>query len=139
MSVGTAVVFRVTIWNGDSDADFAVSHQILQRFRVHACFRLITAIGVAADVRCDVRHLDTVDLIVFLHHSLKPMLPVQSHQRHTVLIEVQKAAVSVHELLLLWLTSVLDNRLKASCHSLGNRDLPLACIRLGGLYHILPF
>ena len=133
------MVFRVTIWNRDSDADFAVSHQILQRFRVHACFRLIAALGVAADVRCDIRKLYSVNLVILLYHSLKPMFPVQSHQRHTVLIEVQKAAVSVHELLLLWLTSVLDNSLKASCHILGNRDLPLACIRLGGLYHILPF
>lgn len=45
--------YSVTIWNGDSDADFAVPHQILQRFRVHARLCLIAAISMAADVRRD--------------------------------------------------------------------------------------
>ena len=70
MSVGTAVVFRVTIWNGDSNTDVAVSHKVLQRFRVHAGFRHIAAIGVAADVRSDTRHLQAVNLVVPIHHML---------------------------------------------------------------------
>ena len=74
------MVFRVTIWNGDSDTDFAVSHQVLQRFRVHACFRLIAAIGMAADVRRDVRHLHAVNLVILLYHAIEAMLPVQSHR-----------------------------------------------------------
>jgi len=70
MSVGTAVVFRVTIWNGDSNTDVAVSHKVLQRFRVHAGFRHIAAIGVAADVRRYAWHLQAVNLVVPIHHML---------------------------------------------------------------------
>ena len=92
---------------------------------------------MAADVRRDVRHLHAVNLVILLYHAIEAMLPVQSYQRHTFIVEVQETAVAVHELLLLWLTSVLDDRLKASCHIFGDRNLPLACIRLGGLYHIL--
>lgn len=133
MSVDTTVGFRVTIWNGDSDADFAVSHQILQRFRVHTCLRLIAAIGMATDVRRDVRHLHPVNLVVLADHAVEAVFPVQRDQRHTVLIEVQEAAVAVYERFPSRFLSVLDDRLKAAGDILGNRNLPLTCIRLGGL------
>lgn len=60
----------VTIWNGDSNTDVAVSHKVLQRFRVHAGFRHIAAIGVAADVRRYAWHLQAVNLVVPIHHIL---------------------------------------------------------------------
>ena len=37
----------------ERDADIAVTHQVLQRLRIHACFCLIAAVGMAADVRSD--------------------------------------------------------------------------------------
>lgn len=64
------MVFRVTIWNGDSNTDVAVSHKVLQRFRFHAGFRHIAAIGVAADVRRYAWHLQAVNLVVPIHHML---------------------------------------------------------------------
>ena len=54
----------------ERDADIAVAHQVLQRLRVHACFCLIAAVGMAADVRGDVGHLDPVDIVVALDHTL---------------------------------------------------------------------
>ena len=95
------------------DADFAMPHQVLQRFRVHACLRLIAALGVAADMRRDIRHLDAINLIVFADHAVEAVFPVQRDQRHTVIVEVQEPAVAVHELLLLRFSSVLDDCLKA--------------------------
>ena len=35
----------------ERDADIAVTHQILERLRVHARLGLISAVGMAADVR----------------------------------------------------------------------------------------
>ena len=78
----------------DNDTDFAVSHQILQRFRVHACLGLIAAVGMAADVRRDVRHLNAVNLIVLADHAVETVFPVQRHQRHTVIVKVQETAIS---------------------------------------------
>lgn len=70
MSVGTAVVFRVTIWNGDSNPDFAMAHKVLQCLCVHSRFSHIAAIGVAADVRRYAWHLQAVNLVVPIHHML---------------------------------------------------------------------
>ena len=53
-----------------SNTDVAVSHKVLQRFRVHAGFRHIAAIGVAADVRRYAWHLQAVNLVVPIHHML---------------------------------------------------------------------
>ena len=53
-----------------SNTDVAVSHKVLQRFRVHAGFRHIAAIGVAADVRRYAWHLQAINLVVPIHHML---------------------------------------------------------------------
>ena len=119
--------------NVKRDADFAVSHQVLQRFRVHACLRLIAAIGVAANMRCNIRHLHPVNLIILADHAVEAVFPVQRDQRHTVLIEVQEAAVAVHERFPSRFLFVLDDRLKAPGDLLGDRNLPLSGIGLGGL------
>ena len=129
--------FRVTIWNGDSDANFTMPHQVLQRFRIHACFRLITAIGMAADVRRDVWHLYPVNLVVLADHAIEAMLPVQGDQRHTVLVEVQEAAVAVNERFPSWHLPVFNDRLKAPGYLFGDWNLPLSGIGLSGLDHIL--
>ena len=55
----------------ERDADFAVAHQILERLRVHPRLGLNAAVGVAADVRGDVGHLDPVDIVVALNHKEK--------------------------------------------------------------------
>ena len=47
------------------DAYVRMSHQVLKCFRIHPGFRLITAVGVAAHVRSDQRHLYLVDLVIY--------------------------------------------------------------------------
>ncbi len=131
--------YSVTIWNGESDADFTMPHQVLQRFRIHACLCLIAAVGMAADVRRDIRHLHPVNLVVLADHAVEAVFPVQRDQRHTVFVEVQEAAVAVHEGFPSQFLSVLNDCLKAPGDLLGDRNLPLTGIRLGGLYHILHF
>ena len=79
----------------ERDADIAVAHQVLERLRVHPCFCLIAAIGMAADVRGDVGHLDPVDIVVALDHMVEPVLPVHRHFRQAVLVQKQKTAVPV--------------------------------------------
>ena len=54
----------------ERDADIAVTHQVLERLRVHPGFGLIAAVSVATDVRGDVGHLDPVDIVVALDHTL---------------------------------------------------------------------
>ena len=79
----------------ERDADVAVSHQVLKRFRIHASFSLIAAVGMAADVRGDVGHLDPVDVVVAFDHVVEPMLPVHGHFRQAVLVQKQKTAAPV--------------------------------------------
>ena len=42
----------------ERDADLAVAHQVLERFRVYARLGLIAAAGMTADVGSDIVHLD---------------------------------------------------------------------------------
>ena len=123
--------------NVKRDTDFAVSHKILQRFRVHACLCLIAAVGMVANMRSYIRHLHPVNLVVLADHPVEAMFPMQRYQRHTFIVEVQETAVSVNKLLLLRLAPVLDDCLKAPGNLLSDRNLPLTGICLGGLDHIL--
>ncbi len=78
---------------------------------------------MAADVRRDVRHLHPVNLVVLADHAVEAVFPVQRDQRHTVLVEVEKAAVSVHELLFLRFAPVLNDRLKAAAETVSDSEL----------------
>ena len=68
------------------DADVAVSHKILERFRVHSRSRHVAAVGVAANVRSYVRDLQLVDLVVPLYHVIESVFPVHCHKRIAVLV-----------------------------------------------------
>lgn len=48
----------------------AIPHKVLQCIWIHAGFRHIAAIGVAADVRRYAWHLQAVNLVVPIHHML---------------------------------------------------------------------
>ena len=78
--------------------DVAMSHQVLQRFRVHARSRLNTAVRMAAYMGRDVLHLFPEDLVVPFHHVIEPMLPMHRHQRHPVIVHEKESAVTVHHL-----------------------------------------
>ena len=56
--------------------DVTVPHQILQRLGIHTGFCHIAAVGVTADVRRYLWHLDAVDPIVLRYHLLESVLPM---------------------------------------------------------------
>ena len=122
------------------DSNFAMSHQVLQCLGVHACLCLIAAIGVAADMRRDIRHLNAIDIVVFADHVVEAVFPVHCDQRHAVIVNIQETAVTVHKFLSLGFHSVLNDRPKAVCHILGDWNLSRtrACFgRLNDILHIL--
>ena len=118
-------------------ADIAVPHQVLERFRVHPGLGLVAAVGVAADMRGDVRHLHPEDLIVPVHHVVEPVFPVHRHQRHALVVQVEEADVSVDHLLDCRRLTVFEDGLKAAEDLLRHGDLPGACVRLCGLDDVL--
>ena len=65
-----------------SHADVAVTHQVLQRFRVHTSLCLNAAVSMAAYMGRIVRHLLPEYLVVPVHHMVESMFPVHSNQRH---------------------------------------------------------
>ena len=79
----------------ERDADISVAHQVLQRLRIHPGLGLIAAVGMAADVRGDVRQLNPVDIVVAFDHMVETVLPVHRHFRQAVLVQKQKTAVPV--------------------------------------------
>ena len=90
-------------------------HKVLQRLRVHSRFRHITAIRVAANMRRNIRHLNSIDIIISLHHMIKPMFPVHCHQWQAFVIQKQEPGVSIHHLFYLWLLPILNDGLEAFC------------------------
>lgn len=106
-------------------------HQVLQRLRVHAGFRHVAAVGVAADMRRDVRHLHPVDIVIPLYHVVEPVFPVHRHQRVAVLIQKQESRVPVYHPFIPWRLPVLDDALEAPRHIIRHGYFPCACIGLG--------
>ena len=80
--------------NVERHTDVAVPHEVLQCLGVHPCLRLVTTIGVAADVRRNVRQLLQMDLIVATHRMVEPVLSVHRHFRHTIFVQIQKTSVA---------------------------------------------
>ena len=67
--------------NVERNSDIAVAHQVLEGLGVHARFGHVAAVRMPADVWRDPRHLHPVDTIIFIHHGLHTVLPVEGHQR----------------------------------------------------------
>ena len=78
------------------DPDFAMTHKVLQCLWVHSRFSHIAAIGVAADVRGNVRQLKAVNIVIPLNHIVEPVFPVHCHQRHSIFVVVQKSRVPIY-------------------------------------------
>ena len=119
----------------ERDADIAVTHQVLKRLRIHARLGLIAAVGMAADVRSDVGHLDPVDIIVALDHMIEPMLPVHGHFRQAVLVQKQKTAAPVDHALDPGGRPVLDDGAEALLDVRRHRELAGSGVGLGLLNH----
>ena len=62
----------------------AAPHQVLKSLRVHPGSSLVAAVGMAAHVRSDVRHLHPVDLVAAVDHMVEPVLPVHRSHRHSL-------------------------------------------------------
>lgn len=75
-----------------------MSHKVLQRLRVHSGFRHIAAIRMPANMRRDIGHLHPINIVVPLHHMIKPMFPVHCHQWQAFVIQKQEPGVSIHHL-----------------------------------------
>ena len=107
-------------------------HQVLERLGVHARFRHVAAVGMAADVGRDIRHLHPVDIVVPLDHVVEAVFPMHRHQRIAVLIRKKESAVPVDHLFKPRRLPVLDNSPEALRHVLRHGQLPCPRIRLGG-------
>ena len=65
-------------------------HKVLQRLWIHAGFRHIAAIRMPANMRRDIGHLHPINIVVPLHHMIKPMFPVHCHQWQAFVIQKQE-------------------------------------------------
>ena len=61
-------------------------------------------------MRCDLRHLHTVDLVVSVDHMSEAVLPVKGYFRKVIFIKIQEAAVAANHLLGFRLWPILDDR-----------------------------
>ena len=119
----------------ERNADVAVTHQVLQRLRIHARLGLIAAVSVATDVRGDVGHLNPVDIVVALDHMVEPVLPVHRHFRQAVLVQKQKTAAPVDHALDPGGRPVLDDGAEALLDVGRHRELAGSGVGLGLLNH----
>ncbi len=117
--------------------DVAMTHQVLQRLRVHACPSLNAAVSVAAYVRRDVWHLFPENLVVALHHVIEPMFPVHRNQRHPVIIQKKESTVAVHHLFNLRSFPLLQDRPKAIANLITHGKLACTGVRFGFFDHVL--
>ena len=53
-------------------------HQVLECLEVHARLRHIAAVGMAADVGSDIRHLHLADIVVPLNHVVESLSPMHT-------------------------------------------------------------
>lgn len=120
-------------------SDVRMSHQILGRLGIHAGFRHIAAVSMAADVRRDVWHLYPVNLIIPLDHMVEPVFPVHRYQWHPILIREKETSIATHYFLKSRLLSILDDRLEAPEHIFRHGQLSCSCIGLGRFNDIFHF
>ena len=88
---------------------------------------------MAAYVRCDLRHLYTVDLVVSVDHMSEAVLPMKGYFRKVIFIKIQEAAVAANHLLDFRLWPILDDCAEHHGHILCNRKFSGSCSGLGRL------
>ncbi len=107
-------------------------HQVLERLGVHSRFCHVAAVGMAADVGRDVRHLHPVDIVVPLDHVVEAVFPMHGYQWVAVLIREKEPAVPVDHLFKPRRLPVLNNPAETLRHVLCHGQLPCPRVRLGG-------
>ena len=109
-----------------------MSHQVLERLGIHARLRHVAAVGMAADVGRDVRHLHPVDIVVPLDHVVEAVFPMHGHFRVSVLVREKESCIPFYHPLVLRFFPVLNDRPETLRHVLRHGQLPCPRIRLGG-------
>ena len=106
-------------------------HQVLERLGVHAGFCHVAAVGMAADMGCDVRHLHPVDIIVPLDHVVETVFPMHGYFRVAILVCEQESRIAIHHPLAFRFFPVLNDCPEALCHILRHGQFPCSGIRFG--------
>lgn len=108
-----------------------MAHQVLQGLGIHTEPCHVAAVGVAANVRRDIRYLNPIDIVVALHHVVETVLPVHGHKWHSCFIYEKEAAVSVdHSFRELRLAPIFQNPGKAISHLISYRYPSYTSVRL---------
>ena len=115
------------------NADIRMSHQVLQSFGIHTRLRHIGTVGVSTDMRCDVRHLYSVNIIITLYHVIESMLPVHCYFWISVLVKKQKSRMPFYHFLISRFLPIFKDCPKTICHILCDRQFPCSCISFGSI------
>ena len=110
--------------------DVRMSHKVLKSLWVHSGSCHITAVGMPADMRRDVRKLYAEDVVVSLNCVLETVFPVQGYKRQAPVISEKESDVAINHDLLHPFRSVIDDRLEHIPHIIRHRELPCSGIRL---------
>lgn len=84
------------------NTDIGVSHQVLQRFRVHAALCHIGAKCMPAHMGRDFGKLNLVSPIILFQCIMKIFFPVKRHFRLPVFVQKQKACFSAYKRFDFW-------------------------------------
>ncbi len=120
-----------------SYADIRVSHQILQGLGIHTRMSHIAAIRMAAHMRSHLWQRHPADGIILLANVLKVMLPMKSHHRLTIFIQIQETGSAANHWFHLWLRPISDDALECVTDLITDGDHPIACFRLRCLNDVL--
>lgn len=80
------------------DTNICTTHNVLQRFGVHAALFYVATKRMTATMRRDFRHLLPIDFGKLCPNSAKTIRPVLPGQRHTLSIQIEKSAFAIHNL-----------------------------------------
>ena len=114
-------------------ADVTVTHDILQGFGVHTALCHVGTEGMSAHMGRDFRKLNFVNAVVFLQNMLEVMLPMEGDHGHVILVQEQKARVSVDHRLFEQLFPARDDPAEAGHDFVAHGDEPLTAFGFGVL------
>lgn len=117
--------------------DVRVPHKVLKRLWIHSGSCHITAVGMPADMRRDVRKLYAEDVVVSLDCVLETVFPVQGYKRQAPVISEKESYVTINHDLLHPFRSVIDDRLEHIPHIIRHWELPGSGIRLRSLDNVI--
>ena len=87
-------------------------------------------------MRCDVRQLFPIELVVARTDVIEVVFPVHCNGWVSVLVKKEKTAFTVNHRLILGTRPIFNNAPEAHIHIIRHRNHPLTTAGLGFLYHI---